>query len=189
MSRPVAFLDSCVLYPQSVRDVFLQFAFDGLFQAKWSLKVEQEFVRNVEINIPSARGKLGNTIHNMRTAIPDYLSVSSVQTIAEITTTGTDEKDVEILAASIDSNCTHLVTYNLKDFDISFAAAKAVSVIHPDEFLYYIVSKNEFAALASYNCAVARTKKPAKSYEEYCNGLRKNKLNKTADILLSVREK
>ena len=189
MSKPVAFLDACVLYPQSVRDVFIQFAFDNFYQANWSLKVEQEFVKNVEKNIPSTKGKLVNTINNMRKTKPDFLSESSSQTLALISSTKTDKKDIEILSASIDSNCTHLITYNLRDFDISFAAAKAVSIIHPDEFLFQIISKNELAALNSFNSAVSRTKKPPRTFDDYCNGLRINNLNKTTDLLLAICDK
>jgi hypothetical protein len=33
MSRTVAFLDACVLYPFSLRDVLMQFSVEGRFQA------------------------------------------------------------------------------------------------------------------------------------------------------------
>ena len=59
---------------------------------------------------------------------------STPETVEAVAVTNTDKGDVEILAAAIDANCTHLVTYNLKDFDIAFAAARAVRVLHPDEF-------------------------------------------------------
>ncbi len=41
------------------------------------------------------------------------------------------------------------------------------------------------AAKISFQIAVDRTAKPKRTYEEYCEGLKKNSLVKTADILLS----
>jgi len=35
-----------------------------------------------------------------------------------------------------------LVTFNLKDFDIAFASARGVLIIHPDEFLERLINKN-----------------------------------------------
>jgi hypothetical protein len=52
----VAFLDSCVLYPFSLRDILIQFSFEGLCQARWSAKVRREVIRNVEGNNPTLPG-------------------------------------------------------------------------------------------------------------------------------------
>ncbi len=54
----VAFLDSCVLYPFTVRDLLIQFSYEGMFRAKWSSQGRREVVKNVEHDNPSAKGKM-----------------------------------------------------------------------------------------------------------------------------------
>lgn len=61
MSRRVVFFDACVLIPQSVRDISLQFAVDSFYQPKWSELAEQKLVKNVELKYPNTKGKLGIT--------------------------------------------------------------------------------------------------------------------------------
>ncbi|WP_415062101.1 hypothetical protein [Bdellovibrio sp.] len=163
----------------------MQFAVDSFYQAKWSELVESQFVKNVEKKYPATKGKVGRVVSLMRSAIPDYFSEATPETIELVEESNTDVGDIQILAAAIDANCTHLVTYNLKDFDIAFAAGRAVKVLHPDEFFYEVISEDIGAAKASFQKAVDRTAKPPRTYAEYCEGLKKNSLVKTADILLS----
>ena len=124
MSRTVAFLDSCVLYPLSLRDILIQFSYEGIFQAKWSSLVRQEVIRNVEKDNPTSKGKLGRTFDLMEESIADFSAEPTDETRKSVIGTATDAKDVDILTAAIDGGCTHLVTSNLKDFDIAFASAR-----------------------------------------------------------------
>jgi hypothetical protein len=185
MKVKIAFLDTCVLYPLSLRDIFMQFAFDGLFQAKWSSLVEAQLVKNIEDKYPQHKGKIANTVRLMRIAIPDFKAEDSLEIIEAVTASSTDKGDIEILAAAIANNCTHLVTFNLKDFDIGFAAARAVSVIHPDEFLYELISESPDLSRQSFEIMVKRTKTPPRSYLEYCQGIKRNNMAKTAKLLES----
>jgi hypothetical protein len=106
-----------------------------MFQAKWSTQVQIEVIRNVEGQHPRISGRLSRTAELMELAVPDFMVVASPRTLALVAHSETDSKDVEILAAGIDGGCTHLVTPNLKDFDIACSLARGVAVIHPDEFL------------------------------------------------------
>lgn len=47
MAGLVAVYDACVLYPAPLRDLLLQLATTGIFQAKWSGKIHDEWMRNV----------------------------------------------------------------------------------------------------------------------------------------------
>lgn len=179
----VAFLDSCVLYPFTLRDVLIQFSYEGMFRAKWSSKVRDEVIKNVENDNPKAKGKLGPTFDLMEKAVPDFSAESSTATSAEVTKSNTDKNDVDILAAAIDGGCTHLVTSNLRHFDIAFASARGISVIHPDEFLERLISDNQTIASSGFNKIIARYKKPPRSKEEYCAVLKNNQLVKTSAAL------
>jgi hypothetical protein len=127
MNKTIAFLDSCVLYPFSLRDILIQFSVEGMYQAKWSSLVKE--------------------------------------------------------AAAIDGGCTHLVTSNLKHFDIAFASARGVSVLHPDEFLANLIVNNQSLAKAGFEAVIARCKNPPRSKENYYEAFRLNHLPKTAKVL------
>lgn len=186
MSRTIAFLDACVLYPFSLRDVLMQFSVEGMFQAKWSAKVQAEVIKNVEGNNPTAAGKLGRTFELMESAVPDFRSEPTPETAALVSVSSTDPKDVEILAAAIDGGCTHLVTSNLKDFDIAYGSARGVAVMHPDEFLAKLIEENLESARAGFEAVVARCKNPPRSKADFCEAFRKNRLLKTASKLESL---
>lgn len=171
-----AFLDACVLYPYSIRDILIQFAVDDFYQAKWSIKVEEEMTRNIEKNNPHLKGKLSKTVQLMRAAVPDYLANATTETIDKVKKSKTDTKDVEILAAAIDSGCTHLITANLKDFDTEFASKHGVEIIHPDKFLSEFADQNLKQSVESLTTIVRRLKNPPRSKEDYCNALKKNGL-------------
>jgi PIN domain len=47
MTATVAVLDANVLYPALLRDLLLQLSFGGIFQARWSAEIEDEWRRNL----------------------------------------------------------------------------------------------------------------------------------------------
>ena len=46
-ARYTAILDACVLYPATLRDLLLSLARDGLFHARWSDRIQDEWVRSL----------------------------------------------------------------------------------------------------------------------------------------------
>jgi hypothetical protein len=48
-ARFTAILDACVLYPVLVRDVLLRLACAGLYHARWSATIENEWTRTAAI--------------------------------------------------------------------------------------------------------------------------------------------
>ena len=42
--------DANVLYPAPLRDVLMQLALTGLYRAKWSKRIHEEWIRNVKLN-------------------------------------------------------------------------------------------------------------------------------------------
>lgn len=181
----VAFFDSCVFYSSSVRDLAMQLAVDDFYQIKWSLKVEQEIVKNIELNNPHLKGKLANTVLCMRKAAPDFECTATSKTLIEVKQTMTDKKDIEILAAAIDGNATHVITFNLKDFDISFTSAKGIIIVHPDEFFSKILKTNLKISTNSIYDIIQRTNKPKLTNLIFSAYIKKNNMPKTAEIIAS----
>ena len=183
MNRPVAFLDSCVLYPFSLRDLLIQFAVDGLFQAKWSLQVRDQVIRNVESKNPTTRGKLDRTFDLMEKAIFEYSAEANAESMKLVSGSKTKPEDQKILAAAIAGNCSYLVTANIKDFDLPFALANGVKVTHPDDFLDSLILNDPEVAESAFCKILKRWKNPPVTVEQYLKALRANLLIKTANRL------
>jgi hypothetical protein len=48
----MAVLDSCVLYSAALRDLFMRLANAGLYSARWTERIHEEWIGNVLLNRP-----------------------------------------------------------------------------------------------------------------------------------------
>ena len=71
-ARYTALLDACVLYPLAMTDALLSLATAGFFAAKWTVKIESEWISSLEDNRPDLIGKLDVRRDSMRGAVPDW---------------------------------------------------------------------------------------------------------------------
>jgi hypothetical protein len=70
--RYTAVLDACVLYPASLRDLLLTLSVDGVYGARWTDDIQNEWIRNLMINRPElSPAALGRTAGLMNDAIDD----------------------------------------------------------------------------------------------------------------------
>ncbi len=52
-------LDACVLYSVIITDALMSIAVKGLYAAKWTKKIEKEWISSLEKNRPDLKGRLG----------------------------------------------------------------------------------------------------------------------------------
>ena len=52
-ARYTAVLDACVLYQLAIADSLMSIAVTGLFAAKWTKKIEEEWMRSLGIQLPA----------------------------------------------------------------------------------------------------------------------------------------
>ena len=71
-ARYTALLDACVLYPLAMTDALMSLATAGFFAAKWTTKIEGEWMHSLEKQRPELIGRLGIRRDSMREAIPDW---------------------------------------------------------------------------------------------------------------------
>ncbi len=64
--------DACVLYPAPLRDFLLRLATTGLFSAKWTDQIHDEWIRNLLKNRRELSDKLSRTRELMNKAAPDH---------------------------------------------------------------------------------------------------------------------
>lgn len=48
MANFIVVYDSCILYPFTLRTLFIELAMTGLFQAKWTTDIHQEWASNLQ---------------------------------------------------------------------------------------------------------------------------------------------
>ncbi len=69
-----AFYDANVLYPAPLRDFLMHLALTGVYRARWSSQIHDEWKRNLLINRPElTREQLDRTSALMDKAVPDGL--------------------------------------------------------------------------------------------------------------------
>jgi len=133
-----AFLDANVLYPVSLRNLLMRLALNGLFQARWSADVHEEWIRAVlqdRPDIPIAR------LHQVRAAM-DREAQDSVVTGYEPLIEGIslpDPNDRHVLAAAIVGHADVIVTRNLRDFPDAALEPYGIEAQHPDEFVRHLI--------------------------------------------------
>jgi len=71
-ARYTALFDACVLFPVAIADSLMSLASTGLFAAKWTRRLEEEWIRSLEVKRPDLVGKLQYRRDQMRSAIPDW---------------------------------------------------------------------------------------------------------------------
>ncbi|MFD1674310.1 PIN domain-containing protein [Alicyclobacillus fodiniaquatilis] len=125
----IAFLDACVLYPSTLRDVLLTLSDGGLYQVRWSSDVLDEMERNL-VKSGRADGRVRGIIES---AFPDAM-VGKDEYSSRIQDMPNHPKDRHVLAAAIACEADILVTANLKDFRELPMNCKTV-IQHPDDFL------------------------------------------------------
>ncbi len=178
----VAVLDACVLYPPSLRDLFMRLASALVYQPRWTEDIHKEWMRNVLKNRPQlTRAQLEHT-RRLMDGISDESLVTDYE--ARISTlTLPDPDDRHVLAAALTAEAAVIVTFNLSDFPKSALAPLGVQAMHPDEYLTALfedVPELFLMAVREHRAALTR---PPKTAEAYLETLRVNHLAQLATTL------
>lgn len=127
-------LDACVLYPASLRDTLLRFAYAEFYDVLWSARILDEAERNL-----IADGRVSaEDAHRLRSKMAEAFDGACVgaAAIAGLESAMTnDPKDRHVLAAAVASQAQAVITTNLKDFPEAASAPYGIEILHPDEFL------------------------------------------------------
>jgi hypothetical protein len=123
-----------VLYPADLRNFLMHLALIGVFRAKWSAEVHEEWIRNLLANRPDlTRAQLERTRQLMDKAAPDALVTGYEHLIPKLALPDPDDRHA--LAAAIRAGATVIVTCNLGDFPPYLLREFDIEAQHPDEFI------------------------------------------------------
>jgi len=182
MSHFTVVYDACVLYPAPLRDLLVRLAVTGLFRARWTNNIHDEWMRNVLSNRDDIDEKvLSRTRQLMDDAVPDCL-VSEYEPLIDNLELP-DPDDRHVLAAAIRTNAEVIVTFNQKDFPAEQLERFDIYAQHPDEFIsnLYDLSPQTVVAVAKRQRAALTN--PPYSPEEFISTLQRNQLGNVASIL------
>jgi len=179
-SRYTAVLDACVLYQLAIADSLMSIAVTGLFAAKWTQKIEDEWIKSLEKNRPDLKGKLATRRDSMREAVPDWeISEAAWNSIASSLTLP-DPNDVHVLAAAIAGHADCIVTRNQQDFPANIMDVHGIDILDPDEFIINQWDLENVPVMAAFKSMRSRRKKPTETVEDFALTLEKNGLPATA---------
>jgi predicted nucleic acid-binding protein len=174
----VALYDSCVLYPAPLRDLLVRLAGTGLFRARWTNEIHEEWIRNVLESRPDLRReRLERTRDLMNEHILDSLVTGYETRIPTVVLPDPDDRHV--LAAAIEARADVLVTFNLRHFPVSSLAPVNVEALHPDVFVERLLNIDEAVVCSTLRSQRQDLTKPPKSAEELLDTLQAQGLPRT----------
>ena len=182
MAGLTAFYDANVLYPAELRNLLMHLALTGLFRAKWSAGVHEEWISNLLKKRPDlTRDKLDRT----RTLM-DKHAVDALVTGYEDLIPGLhlpDPGDRHVLAAAIRGHADVIVTMNLRDFPSETIGSFGIEAQHPDEFILYLLDLAPDTVVAAAQNHRQSLTNPHKTVAEYLETLERQGLARTASAL------
>ncbi len=180
-ARYTAILDANVLYPNLLRDLLLSLASAGLYHARWTSEINDEWTRNLISNRPDLASKVPLLLELVNQAVPDCLVENYASLIESLVLPDLDDRHV--LAAAIAGHADAIVTANLKDFPETVLAQHGIEAQHPDDFVMNQLELRPFEALEVIKRVRARMRNPARSVPELIELLEKSGLPQTAQYL------
>lgn len=160
----------------------MHLALTGLFRAKWSADVHEEWISALLEKRPDlTRDKLERT-----RALMDLHAVDALVTGYEDLIPGLrlpDPNDRHVVAAAIRGQADVIVTMNLRDFPADVVGEFGIEAQHPDEFVHHLLDLAPEAVMAAAESHRQSLKNPSRTIEEYLDTLERQGLTKTVVAL------
>jgi len=174
--------DACVFYPAPVRDLLVSLATTGLFRAKWTEQIHQEWITSLQRNRPDLKkNQLARTKELINHSVLDCLVYGYEPLIEGLSLP--DANDRHVLAAAIRCGAQSIVTYNLKDFPKKNLSKYDIECQSPDVFCGYLIDLSPGLFLASVKQIRNRLKKPPLEPMQYLANLETMGLQQTTSWL------
>ena len=174
--------DACVLYPVPLRDLLMHLARTGLFRARWTDRIHDEWIRGVLADRPDLRPEqLRRTRELMDAHTLDCLVTGYEKLIGGLSLPDPDDRHV--LAAAIRGRADAIVTFNLKDFPAATLAEFGVMAQHPDEFVRHLIDLDAVAVCEAVQRQRRALKNPTRTVEQLLGTLEMQGLSQTVSFL------
>ena len=183
----VVLLDANVLYPATLRDFLMTLATSGLYSAKWTEQIHDEWIRNLLEKRPDLdAAALTRTRELMNRAVQDCLVTGHELLIEGLVLPDPDDRHV--LAAAIRCGAQIIITHNLKDFPSDILDRYGIEAMLPDEFLEFQFGLKPDLVIKAAKEQRARLKNPSKTADEFLDRLAAQGLVVTAEKLHDYKD-
>jgi predicted nucleic acid-binding protein len=181
----VAVFDACVLYPAALRDLLVRLAMTGLFRARWSDDIHDEWIAAVRRERPDiTREQLQRTRDLMERAVLDARVTGYEGLIPQLNLP--DAGDRHVLATAIRCQAGVIVTFNLKHFPSETLATYGLEAQHPDDFVSHVFDLNPALVCATVRDQRLALVNPPRSVAELLDTFRGLGLTTAAAALQSM---
>jgi predicted nucleic acid-binding protein len=169
-------------------DALMSLTVRGLFAAKWSERIETEWIAAVTKKRPDLSEKLARRQNLMRRAVPDWevpeAAIASLEHCLELPDAG----DKHVLAAAIAGHADCIVTLNLRDFPNEQLGPYGVEAVDPDRFILNQWDLDDIAVIAALKGMRVRWRRPEASPETFAAAFDRVGLLGTAERIREVAE-
>lgn len=177
--RYTALLDACVLYPATVADALIRLSVAGLYAAKWTVTIDDEWMRGILRTRPELSDKLTRRKSLMKIAIPDWEVPEHQYECLVPCLKLPDANDIHVLAAAIAGHADCIGTRNLKYFPIDIIGRHGIEIIHPDDFIVMQLDIDAVVGLTAMKEMRSQMRNPARTAEEFAALLERSELFST----------
>jgi hypothetical protein len=179
----VAIYDACVLYPLTLRGILIRIASKGLVQARWTVEIIDETIRNIRTKRSHLTDEQVAGIRRFleEEALPDCLVRGYEPLMDGLHLPDVDDRHV--FAAAIRANAQTIVTFNLDDFPRDVLTPFGIEAQHPDDFIMHQLGLDPGAVIGSVQQQAAAYKKPTMTVEQVLDHLEQRGLTQAVTEL------
>lgn len=182
MSKLRAVLDANVLYDSFLRDLLLSLFSVGLYEAKWTEKIIEEWVGHLlENRVDISPAANARTVRLMNEIKPGALVWAYEQYIDHVDLP--DKDDRHVVAAALACGAQKIVTWNLGDFPNKLLKAFGIVADSPDQFLADLITHYPEETVDVFRGVRLRLRKPPMTVEKFFEGLQTRNMSLTAKCL------
>lgn len=181
--RYTVIIDACVFYGMLKTDALMSLCSRGLFAAKWSERIENEWIGHLKTAMPDKEAAIIRRRDQMRATSPDWEICAQGITSIEQHLKLPDMDDRHVLAAAIIGHADCIVTDDQWGFDPQIVGQYGIEVIDTDSFIISQLDLDEYQALSALKAMRLRWKNPNATPDDFCTAFEKNKLLLTAQRL------
>jgi predicted nucleic acid-binding protein len=159
----------------------MRLALAGMFSAKWTSDIHNEWTRSVLTQKPELKEKIGRTRELMDAHVMDCLVTGHHDIIPSLVLPDPDDRHV--LAAAVICGADVILTQNLRDFPERTLAQYNIEAMHPDVFIHHLCELSISQVCSVVKQHRAALKNPPVSIEGYFATLERQGLAQTVAAL------
>lgn len=171
ISTFTAVIDANVFFGARLKSLVLFLAQTKMFRARWTERINDEWIRSVHERQGVALEKLEPLRRLVNASVLDCL-VTGYEPLVGIFKLP-DLNDEHVLAAAVKTRADIIVTFNLKDFPSSILAPLGLEARHPDDFLLDLFGISPEAFIDAVQQDFLHYRAPPFTFDQYVAALGK----------------